>query len=219
MISAYWVRILLVADSQLLFEGTHESVATREGMLERTVVLDGCSKAFAMTGWRVGFGLFPPALVEPVRNLAINSFTCLPPFVSAGAVAALNGPMDATEAMRREFQARRDLVHQKLTQILGLRVAVRPQGAMYMLVDVTGAGLTSREFSDRLLDEHAVSLLDASTFGKGGEGLVQVSFAQSQERLTEGCRRITDFIFSLGLGARTPARTRSVEQQSDFGQK
>merc|ERR1712232_350176 len=130
------------------------------GMLERTIVLDGCSKAFAMTGWRIGFGLFPPTLVEPARNLAINSWTCLPPFVADGAIAALSGPPDSTEEMRSEYKARRDLLFHRLNRIPGLRVAVRPAGAMYLLANVSGTGLSSREFAERLLDEQGVSLLD-----------------------------------------------------------
>eukprot|EP00929_Paragymnodinium_shiwhaense_P108838 TRINITY_DN75184_c0_g1_i1.p1 TRINITY_DN75184_c0_g1~~TRINITY_DN75184_c0_g1_i1.p1 ORF type:complete len:442 (+),score=88.75 TRINITY_DN75184_c0_g1_i1:78-1403(+) len=183
--------------SQLVFEGEHESIATREGMLERTIVLDGCSKAFAMTGWRVGFGLFPPALVEPARNIGINSWTCLPPFVGAGAIAALKGPQGPTHAMRDEFKARRDLVFNRLNEIPGINIAVLPAGAIYLLADVTGTGLSSREFSNRLLDEHGVSVLDGNYFGAGGEGLVRISFGQSRERLAEGCERIAKFVASL----------------------
>ena len=184
--------------SQLIFDGgRHETIATRPGMAERTVVLDGCSKAFAMTGWRVGFGLFPPSLVEPAKNLAINSWTCLPPFVSAGGIAALDGPDADTAAMRAEFQARRDIVYEALNQIPGISIAVKPAGAIYLLANVTGTGLGSREFAERLLDEQAVALLDGAYFGAGGEGLVRISFAQSRERLAEGCARIAKFVEGL----------------------
>ena len=192
--------------SRLVFENSHDSIATRPGMLERTVVLDGCSKAFAMTGWRVGFGLFPPALVEPARNLAINSWTCLPPFVSAGAIAAMassevGGASDiANQAMRIEFQARRDLVFERLNRVPGIHIAVLPAGAMYLLANVSGTGLTSTEFADRVLEEEGVSLLDGKGFGAGGDGLVRISFAQSRERLAEGCQRISRFVASLSTG-------------------
>lgn len=180
--------------SRLVFDGVHESVVTRPGMLERTVVLDGCSKAYAMTGWRVGFGLFPSELVEPARNLAINSWTCIPPFVAAGALAALEGPDAGVHSMRDELRARRDLVFDALNELPGIDVAVRPQGAMYMLADVSGTGLASSEFAGRLLDEQGVAVLDGAHFGAGGEGLVRLSFAQSRERLAEGCRRIGEFV-------------------------
>ena len=166
-------------------------------MAERTIVLDGCSKNFAMTGWRVGFGHFPSALVEAARNLTINSYTCLPPFIGAGAVAALTGPDTATSMMRTEYMARRDLVFDRLNRIPGIRVAVRPAGAMYLLANVTRTNLTSREFAERLLAEKGVSLLDGEYFGHGGAGLVRISFAQSQERLEEGCDRIAAFVASL----------------------
>eukprot|EP00933_Yihiella_yeosuensis_P062798 TRINITY_DN65799_c0_g1_i1.p1 TRINITY_DN65799_c0_g1~~TRINITY_DN65799_c0_g1_i1.p1 ORF type:complete len:410 (+),score=71.24 TRINITY_DN65799_c0_g1_i1:61-1290(+) len=183
--------------SKLVYEGSHDSVALREAMLERTIVLDGCSKAFAMTGWRVGFGLFPPKLVEPARNIAINSWTCLPPFVAVGAEAALTGPEEESDSMIREFQARRDLVFERLNKIPGISVAVRPQGAMYLLANVTATGLSSREFAERLLQDQAVSLLDGAYFGEAGHGLVRISFAQSQERLAEGCDRIAKFVAGL----------------------
>jgi len=147
--------------------------------------------------WRVGFGLFPPALVDPAVNLAINSWTCLPPFVSAGGIAALEGSDEDTVSMREEFQARRDIVYEALNNIPGIRVAVKPAGAIYLLANVTGTGLGSREFAERLLEDQAVSLLDGAYFGAGGEGMVRISFAQSRERLAEGCARIARFVDSL----------------------
>lgn len=183
--------------SRLVYDGKHDSIATRAGMAERTIVLDGCSKAYAMTGWRIGFGLFPQALVEPARNVAINSWTCLPPFVAAGAMAALGGPDGPSDAMRSEYCARRDLLFKRLNAIPGVAVAVRPAGALYLLANVSGTGLTSREFSERLLEEMGVAVLDAEYFGAGGRGLVRISFAQSRERLALGCDRIAAFVASL----------------------
>merc|ERR1712139_60081 len=147
-----------------------------------------------MTGWRVGFGLFPSSLVEPARNLAINSWTCLPPFVAKGCEAALNGTEEPSDEMRKEFCARRDLVYESLNAIPGISVAVRPAGAMYLLANVSGTGLGSREFAEALLQEQAVPLLDGEYFGEGGRGLVRISFAQSRDRLAEGCARIAAFV-------------------------
>merc|ERR1712242_9254 len=186
--------------SQLVFDGKHDSVATRPGMPERTIILDGCSKNFAMTGWRVGFGLYPDALVEPARNVCINTFSCLPPFISAGALAAVTGTMEPTDRMRAEFMARRDIVFDRLNAIPGVSVAVRPAGAMYLMADVSGTGLTASEFSQRLLFEHGVAVLDGAFFGEHGAGLVRLSYAQSRERLGEACDRIAKFVESVRQG-------------------
>eukprot|EP00434_Breviolum_minutum_P019568 symbB.v1.2.017262.t1/scaffold1346.1/size178581/15 len=166
-------------------------------MSEQCVLLDGCSKAFAMTGWRLGFGLFPNTLVEPARNLAINSWTCLPPFVAAAAIAALETPQVELDYMRKEYAARRDLLYEKLNQIPGISIAVKPAGAMYLLANVTGTSLSSKDFAERLLQEEGVSLLDGRYFGAAGVGLVRISFAQSRERLEEGCERIKNFVMRL----------------------
>jgi len=179
--------------SQLVFEGAHDSVATRPGMEQRTIVLDGCSKNWAMTGWRVGFGLYPSQLIDPARNVCINTFSCLPPFVSAGAIAAVEGTMAPTEMMKEEFCARRDLVYDRLNAIPGISVAVKPAGAMYLMADVSGTGLEASEFASRVLFEHGVAVLDGGFFGKHGKGLVRLSFAQSRERLEEACDRIAAF--------------------------
>eukprot|EP00928_Gymnodinium_smaydae_P023960 TRINITY_DN1955_c0_g1_i2.p1 TRINITY_DN1955_c0_g1~~TRINITY_DN1955_c0_g1_i2.p1 ORF type:complete len:425 (+),score=29.10 TRINITY_DN1955_c0_g1_i2:140-1414(+) len=184
--------------SQLTYDGAlHDSVATREGMLDQTIVLDGCSKNYAMTGWRLGFGLFPQSLVEPARNLAINSWTCVPPFVAAAGVSALTGPESPTQRMRDEYCKRRNLVFDHLNGIEGIHVAVRPAGAMYLLANVTATGLSSKQFAERLLEAQGVSLLDGSYFGSAGDGLIRISFGQSSERLLEGCRRIESFVRSL----------------------
>jgi aspartate/methionine/tyrosine aminotransferase len=187
--------------SQLVFEGEHDSVATRPGMAERTIILDGCSKNWAMTGWRVGFGLYPRALVEPARNVCINTFSCLPPFVSAGAKAAVEGTMEPTAKMRAEFMARRDIVYDRLNAIPGVSVAVKPAGAMYLMADVSGTGLEASEFASRLLFEHGVALLDGAFFGEHGAGLVRISFAQSRERLAEACDRIATFCEGVSKGS------------------
>lgn len=186
--------------SQLIFQGKHDSVATRPGMQQRTIVLDGCSKNWAMTGWRVGFGLFPRQLVDPARNVCINTFSCLPPFVSAGAAAAVEGPSEPTEKMRDEFCARRDIVYDRLNSIPGISVSVKPQGAMYLMADVSGTGLEAGEFASRVLFEHGVAVLDGRFFGKYGKGLVRISYGQSRERLAEACDRIAKFVEGLEQG-------------------
>merc|ERR1712070_36004 len=197
--------------SQLVFEGKHDSVATRPGMAERTIILDGCSKNWAMTGWRVGFGLYPAELVDPARNVCINTFSCLPPFVSAGAIAAVEGTMEPTARMCEEFKARRDIVYDRLNAIPGITVAVKPAGATYLMADVSGTGLTASEFSNRVLFEHGVALLDGAFFGEHGAGLVRLSFAQSRERLAEACDRIATFCEGVAKGVK-PKPLKSPEQ-------
>jgi len=195
-----WVLSDEISDeiyARLVFDGEPDSIALRKDMLERTVILDGCSKSFAMTGWRLGFGLFPTELVEPAQNLAINSWTCVPPFVAAGAETALATPEEVMAPMRLEYAARRDLVYEKLVEIPGISVAMRPAGAMYLLANVTGTGMSSAKFADRLLEEYGVAVLDGNFFGAGGDGLIRISFAQSRERLAEGCERIKQFVASL----------------------
>merc|ERR1719446_1306673 len=146
-----------------------------------------------MTGWRVGFGLYPTAMVDAARNVCINTFSCLPPFVSAGAIAAVEGSMEPTEKMKAEFMARRDIVFDRLNAIPGVSVAVKPAGAMYLMADVSGTGLEAGDFATRVLEEEGVSLLNGGFFGKYGQGLVRICFAQSRERLAEGCDRIERF--------------------------
>eukprot|EP00756_Hemistasia_phaeocysticola_P060524 Hpha_TRINITY_DN40_c0_g1::TRINITY_DN40_c0_g1_i1::g.110062::m.110062 len=166
----------------------HVSIATYPGMAERTVVLDGCSKTFAMTGFRCGFGLFPPALTRPVHNLAINSWTCIPVFTLRGMMAALTGPWDAVEKMRAAYRERREVVVSGLNSLPGVSCAT-PKGAFYCLANITKTGMTATEFADKAL-QHGVSLLPATYFGEHGTGFVRLSFANNKENLSEGIDRL-----------------------------
>jgi aspartate aminotransferase len=158
-------------------------------MAERTIVLDGFSKTYAMTGWRLGYGIVPPDLAPGFGRLLINSVSGATTFAQWGAVEALNGPQDDVEAMVAEFAARRDLVVDGLNAIPGFR-CLRPAGAFYAFPEVSGTGLTGAELAERLLQETGVSVLAGTAFGTEGTNHIRISYANSRENLTEALRRI-----------------------------
>ena len=156
----------------------HASVLDFDGMADRTILLDGWSKTYAMTGWRLGFGVFPPALVEPVTRLAINSVSCTSAFSQYAAIAALEGPQDGVAEMVAEFRRRRDVVVAGLNEIPGIS-CVEPQGAFYAFPNITGTGLSAATLQARLLDEAGVAALAGTAFGAWGEGFLRLSYANS----------------------------------------
>jgi aspartate aminotransferase len=158
--------------------GQHASVLDIDGMADRTVLLDGWSKTYAMTGWRLGFGVFPPALVEPVTRLAINSVSCTSAFSQYAAIAALDGPQDGVAAMVAEFRRRRDVVVAGLNAIDGIS-CLEPQGAFYAFPNITGTGRAAAELADGLLREAGVAALPGTAFGRHGEGYLRLSYANS----------------------------------------
>jgi aspartate aminotransferase len=175
--------------SRLLYEGEHHSVAALPGMAERTVLLDGFSKTYAMTGWRLGYGVAPPSLVPALTRLQTNVTSCTAGFVQLAGVAALEGPQDGVEAMRAEFRRRRDLIVGALNEIPGVR-CLSPGGAFYAFPRVEVPGLTSKAVADSLLEVEGVAVLAGTAFGPQGEGFLRLSFANSQEELREGVARI-----------------------------
>ncbi len=160
----------------------HASVLDVDGMADRTILLDGWSKTFAMTGWRLGFGVFPPALVEPITRLAINSVSCTSAFSQHAAIAALEGSWQPVQDMVAEFGRRRDIVVAGLNDIPGLSCQ-EPQGAFYAFPDITQTGLTSAELAATLLRDAGVALLPGTAFGPYGEGFLRLSYANSVENL------------------------------------
>jgi aspartate aminotransferase len=185
---------------RILYDGhEHVSIASLPGMAERTIILDGFSKTFAMTGWRLGYAVVPEALVPTYGQLVINTISCAPTFAQVGAVAALDGPQDDVEAMVVEFKARRDLVVAGLNDIPGIRCAT-PVGAFYAFPDVSGTGLTGAEMAERLLQEAGVCVLAGTAFGGVGVEHVRISYANSRENLTEALGRIGRFVGGLEGG-------------------
>jgi aspartate/methionine/tyrosine aminotransferase len=181
--------------ARLLYSGQHESIATLDGMLERTVLLDGWSKTWAMTGWRLGFGVFPEELVPHVERLISNSVSCTASFAQEAAVAALEGPQDTVERMREEFARRRQAIVDGLNCLPGVHCQ-EPDGAFYAFPNITGTGFGSRELADRLLEDAGVACLSGTAFGANGEGFLRFSYANSLANIHEALERMQRLLAS-----------------------
>ncbi|MDQ3405594.1 MAG: pyridoxal phosphate-dependent aminotransferase [Actinomycetota bacterium] len=166
----------------LQYDGEHRSVLSVPGMAERTILLDGWSKTFAMTGWRLGFGVFPQKLVEPISRLVINSVSCTSAFSQYAAIAALDGPWDEVDRMKKAFAERSEIIVDGLNAIPGVS-CVRPGGAFYAFPNIKELGLSSGELSDLLLEKAGVAALPGTAFGSYGEGYLRFSYANSTENI------------------------------------
>ena len=183
--------------SRMLYEGEFASDRlARRGMLERTILLDGLSKTYAMTGWRCGFAAVPESLVDPLVRFFVNSTSCVPPFVQLAGVAALTGPQDAPAAMVEEFRVRRDVVVAGLNALPGVSCRT-PHGAFYAFPNVGDVPIPADELAARLLDEAGVALLAGSAFGEVGRDNLRISYANSQENLRAALGRMGDFLAAL----------------------
>jgi len=176
---------------QLIYEGTHESIATRPGMQARTILLDGFSKTFAMTGWRAGFGVFPPALVPQIDRLIVNSVSCTPAFTQRACIAALQDGWPEAAQMRAEFLRRRDALVPALNAIPGVHCR-RPAGAFYVFPNISDLGVGAEEFADALLQEFGVAALAGTAFGAAGAGHLRLSYANSLDNLHRAVNRIAE---------------------------
>jgi aspartate aminotransferase len=166
------------------YEGAHQSIATIDGMKDRTILLDGCSKTFAMTGWRLGFAGLPQDLVEPVTRVIINTVSCTSAFGQRAILAALTGPWEPVEQMVEEFRKRRDVIVDGLNRIPGIS-CLEPGGAFYVFPNVKELGVSSKRVADFLLDEAGVAGLSGTAFGAEGEGYLRFSYANSIEAIQE----------------------------------
>jgi aspartate/methionine/tyrosine aminotransferase len=175
------------------------SIASLPGMAERTIILDGFSKTFAMTGWRLGYAVVPESLTSTYGQLLINTISCAPTFAQVGAVEALVGQQDDVDAMVVEFKARRDLIVAGLNEIRGIRCAT-PVGAFYAFPSIAGTGLSGAELAERLLHEAGVCVLAGTAFGGVGTEHIRISYANSRENLTEALARIDRFVEALPRG-------------------
>jgi aspartate aminotransferase len=178
--------------SKILYDGTHESIATRPDMQERTILLDGFSKTYAMTGWRLGYGIMNGTLAKHVARLATNVYSCATSFVQRVAPTALAGPQDDVKAMVAEFRRRREVIVEGLNAIPGVRCKM-PAGAFYVFPNITGLGMKSAEAAQALLDDAGVAALSGTSFGSHGEGFMRFSYANSVENIREGLRRFETF--------------------------
>jgi aspartate aminotransferase len=187
--------------SRLLYTGEHQSIARLDGMLDRTIILDGWSKTWAMTGWRLGFGIFPEELVPHVERLISNSVSCTASFAQEAAVAALEGPQDAVDRMLEEFTARRAAIVRGLNALPGVH-CLEPDGAFYAFPNITGTGMSSRELADRLLQEVGVACLSGTAFGQYGEGFIRFSYANSLSNIEQALERMRALLTSSAAVAR-----------------
>ena len=180
-----------------LYEGEHFSITQVPGMRDRTIILDGFSKTYAMTGWRSGYGVMPLELVEPISRLVTNSVSCTASFTQMALLEAMDGPQHAAESMVAEFKRRRDLIVNGLNSIPGIRCTM-PKGAFYVFPNVEETGMTSREFADDLLNDAGVACLAGEAFGANGRGCVRFSFASSAENIERALERIERFVAKRG---------------------
>jgi aspartate aminotransferase len=169
--------------------GAPFSIASLPGMLDRTILLNGFSKTYAMTGWRAGYAVVPPALVEPFVGLIVNSVSCTPTFIQHACIEALIGPQDSIPAMVTEFTKRREIMVEGLNSIPGVSCRM-PKGAFYAFPNVKNIGKSSSWVAEYLLNNAGVACLSGTDFGHYGEGYLRLSYANSQENIKEAVRRI-----------------------------
>ena len=179
----------------ILYTGEHHSIAAFPGMAERTIILDGFSKSYAMTGWRLGYGIMPEELVPHVVKLAVNSVSCPASFSQMAGVAALDGPQDEVQAMAAEFSQRRRLITDGLRAIPGVKCP-EPEGAFYAFPSIKETGMSSQSFENRAMTEAGVALLSGAAFGEFGEGYVRLSYATSQENIKKALDNLDRFVRS-----------------------
>ena len=175
--------------SQIYYDRAPVSITAFPGMLEKTIILDGFSKTYAMTGWRMGYGVMPEWIVDAVNKLMVNSNSCTASFTQRAGLAALTGPQDAVHDMVVEFRRRRDAFCAGLNQVPGFRCAL-PGGAFYAFANVEATGMSSREVADYLLAEAGVACLNGGSFGQYGEGYLRFSYANSLPNLMDAVERI-----------------------------
>jgi aspartate aminotransferase len=179
--------------SRILYEGAHHSIATYPGMAERTIVLDGWSKTYAMTGWRLGFGVMNPALAKHVARLGTNNHSCTATVVQLGGLEAITGPQESVTKMVEEFRRRRDAIVEGINKIRGFK-CLKPRGAFYVFPNIEGTGMPSKQLADRLLNEAGVAGLSGTAFGAHGEGYLRFSYANSIEQIRMGLERVEQFM-------------------------
>jgi aspartate aminotransferase len=175
--------------SKIIYEGKHVSIYDFPEVKERTILLEGHSKTYAMTGWRLGYGIMPPKLAEAVARLQTNSNSCTASFTQMAGIEALTGSQAKSRKMVREFKARRDLIVDGLNAISGFK-CLKPKGSFYVFPNITGTGKKSKELETYLLEKAGVAGLSGTSFGKYGEGYLRFSYANSQENIKKALDKI-----------------------------
>ncbi|MGB9959146.1 MAG: pyridoxal phosphate-dependent aminotransferase [Candidatus Bathyarchaeales archaeon] len=191
--------ILVFSDeiySRIIFEGEHQSIASFPGMKEKTIILDGFSKTYAMTGWRLGYGVMRKDIAQKITQLMINSNSCTCAFVQMAGIEALKCSQGDVEKMVEEFKKRREIIVSGLNKIKGIKCK-KPRGTFYVFPNVSGTGMRSQELSDYLLNKAGVAVLPGTSFGAYGEGYLRLSFANSVENIQEALNRISEALEKL----------------------
>ncbi len=180
--------------SRIVYDEKFYSIASFSGMKEKTIILDGFSKTYAMTGWRIGYGIMPKELASELARIETNINSCTTTFIQRACLEALSGPQDEVEKMVNEFKKRRDVIFEGLNEINGFSVKVKPKGAFYIFANVKESGYDCKELADKLLVETGVACLSGTCFGKYGKGFIRFSYANSIENIQEALRRIKEFM-------------------------
>jgi aspartate/methionine/tyrosine aminotransferase len=188
-------QVVILSDeiySRLIYDGEeHVSILDYDSLRERAILLDGWSKTYAMTGWRLGYGVWPRTLIDAAERLQINTTSCANAATQVAAITALRGPQDEVEAMRKAFDERRKLIHAELNEIPGFS-CVLPKGAFYAFPNTRETGVSSRELEKRFLNDAGVACLSGTSFGDLGEGYMRFSYANSADNIREGLRRVRE---------------------------
>ena len=178
----------------MYYDGVEHCSITKFGQTKtRTVILDGFSKSYAMTGWRLGYGVFPDFMIDDVSKLVTNSVSCTSVFTQIAGIEALEGSQDFVSNMMKEFTKRREIVVDGLNSLQGIKCSI-PKGAFYAFPNIKNTGMTSQQFADKALYDGGVALLSGTSFGKFGEGFIRISFANSIENIKEGIKRIATIL-------------------------
>ena len=180
----------------IIYTGQHLSVSQYESIKDRVIILDGLSKSYAMTGWRLGYGAFPEELVPHITKLAVNSVSCTSAFSQMALIAALEGDQSGVVSMVEEFSRRREVIVSGLQNIPGIKCP-NPEGAFYVFADITNTGITSSEFETKSLQEAGVAVLSGTAFGSYGEGFIRLSYANSIENINIAIDRLNNLVNSL----------------------
>jgi len=189
-------NIMVLSDeiySRLIFEGQHHSIMSLDGMKERTILLDGFSKTYAMTGWRMGYGVMRVDLATHLSRLMTNSSSCTASFSQVAGIEALRGPQESVDHMLDEFRKRREVMVSGLNKIKGFSCQM-PHGAFYVFPNITGTGWSSKKLADALLDAAGVAALSGTAFGEFGEGYLRFSIANSIENIEKALDRVSTWV-------------------------
>jgi aspartate aminotransferase len=193
-------EIMILSDeiySRLLYTGEFASIAAEPEMADRTIILDGFSKTWAMTGWRLGYGVMPQELAEQVSKLQVNSNSCVNAATQWAGLEAITGPQDSVARMLEEFRGRRDLIVSGLNALPGVE-CLTPEGAFYAFPNISGTGRSSAELADLLLNEAGVAALSGTAFGQYGEGHLRFSYANSRENISMAIARMGEVLAQAG---------------------